>query len=265
MKKIKYITNIIVEFFLLFLVPCIILILEKVELISLSLGKLTLGDISIDISKIVTYVLPILLFTGVLIFIQRLNKDKEFLSGEAYGDYPWFIYIIAYWLGYRKIRLSRKPYYIIYLLLKKKKFMIIDETDEICNLEFELLEDEKDGQEYVNLIIADTYQINMDQIPISVKKYKTIFVKRKESNGVRFYNKPLCEKVGIMLTKLRNDGKIINLFMTTSISNTREIFEEYLIITSRERFRFNLYQQDSTGIRKFKEKPYNGGELYGFK
>ena len=72
---------------------------------------------------------PRVIFSMLLIVIQWfvirrcITKDKEFAKSDFYGDYPLFIYTLAYWvMGYKVVDLKMKPIPLQFSLLHQNIF-----------------------------------------------------------------------------------------------------------------------------------------------
>lgn len=221
---------------ILVLTPFIISIILPVDLLweflSLKFGDLT--DIRKMVSGIVPYKKLISLGLGfiltitVLSILRRINKNKTFNIGSDYFDYSMIYFVLAgrRGLGYKKITLVRVPLYLQFKLLFKDIFDYIvsdthpQETDEpkVVTL---YLENESDE---VNLILSDTYQIHLDDLPDQKKELPTVFIERTTGfPGSRTYNSKFISVTSEQTNKYRLQYKRVNIFATTNTQHTQEI------------------------------------------
>ena len=211
------------------------------------------------IPNIILYIL-VYCILGFFIFLlhKKSVSELEFLKGDLYGDISWEWYFIAYLLGYRKISLTRKPYKIIYILVSSKLFIIkenkSDDKDVIVEISTTTINAKKDDE--INLVISDTYDIKMEQLPKRLWDCKTIIINRVSKDGSRKYSSNLVEKAGEIINDLKEDKKKINLFLTTNVYNTMEIFDNYFNVGHRAFVFVEIYQQDTKGLRSFYDKGY---------
>ncbi len=209
-----------------------------------------------DITEIVV---KTILIIAVYIFIFRINSQKEFFNGDIYGDIPIGFYYIAKFLGYKKISLIRKPYDIQFKILKRDLFEIVDdniEKDENVNVQIDKTNFEySNNMRECNLIIADTYPINKEQIPENKRNLDSIWIKRENSSiSTRVYSPKLINEVSENVALIQKAGAKINLYLTTNTKNTEKIVKDVFMKGDRSSYEIEIFLQESNGSRKFKEK-----------
>ncbi len=161
------------------------------------------------------------------IFIYRINSNKEFFNGDIYGDIPILFYYIAKFLGYKKLSLIRKPYNIQFKVLRKDLFEIVEdniEEDGDVNIQVDKTNFKySNNLRECNLIIADTYPIERDQIPENKRNLDSIWIKRdKSKKATRVYSPQLVNEVSENVALIQKAGAKINLFLTTNTKKYRE-------------------------------------------
>lgn len=204
---------------------------------------------------IIKAIISLILYT----YIYHKNSEKEFFNGDVYGDITIVFYYIARFLGYKKVSLIRKPYDIQFKILRRALFDIVD--DNIDKDEAVIVETDKSHFKYsnnmreCNLIIADTYPINMKQIPISKRNLDSILIKRKKSSiSPRVYSPKLINEVSESVALIQKTGAKINLFLTTNTKNTEKIVKEIFMKGDRSCYKLEVFLQKSDGSREFREK-----------
>lgn len=255
------ILKVVLPLILLVVIPLPIFLLQG---LTITLEPIHVVFFRLVIEQLQNDVVYILLYFTILIvlflILRKINKDKEFLSGDYYGDIPWLWYIIARLIGYGKISLRRKPYHIIYRLSTSNLFNIIFEDIDSEELNYELgtttLNSTSSNYSEINLLVADTYDIKPSQIPKGKQHLKTIIINRKNKNGSRIYSLKLITEVGLQISYLKSQRAKINMFLTTNTKNTYEIFDRYVNIGGRDYVWIELFQQESNGERSFLNKGY---------
>lgn len=266
----KYIAlNIILPLIILIVLPIFLFILSikyfyisEINLPFVTLALNTNANIPNYISYIFVLTILFTFFGAIFIAIRKFNKDRIFLNGDIYGINYYIFYKIAYILGFKKICLIRKPYYIIFKIVMDGKFELINLNEEHPELsdDIDIKVDESDFH-YINnlrecnLIVSDTYPINKSQLPASKKNIDTIVVSRIGNNSVRISSQELVNKTREEVVRILYTGAKINLYMTTSTYNTFRIIEECFMQAQRDKLNIEIFQQDTKDSnKKFKEK-----------
>lgn len=271
MKRFIYIIfNIIIPILLIFILPIIIFIfaiqyfsISEINLLFVTLELNENTNIPNYISNLSVITTTIVLFSIIFIAIRNLNKNRVFLAGNIYGTNYYIFYKLAKVLGFNKISLIRKPYYCMF------KIIINDDFEELINLDKEneklssdisIRVDESkfhniNNLRECNLIVSDTYKIQLEQLPIDKKDIDTIEIERIGHSGVRISSQDLVNEVRKAVIKIVNTGANINLFLTTSTFNTYQIIRECFMQADRDKIELEVFQQDtSKRDKKFNNK-----------
>ncbi len=271
MKRFIYIIfNIIIPILLIFILPIIIFIfaiqyfsISEINLLFVTLELNENTNIPNYISNLSVITTIIVLFSIIFIAIRNLNKNRVFLAGNIYGTNYYIFYKLAKVLGFNKISLIRKPYYCMF------KIIINDDFEELVNLDKEneklssdisIRVDESkfhniNNLRECNLIVSDTYKIQLEQLPIDKKDIDTIEIERIGHSGVRISSQDLVNEVRKAVIKIVNTGANINLFLTTSTFNTYQIIRECFMQADRDKIELEVFQQDtSKRDKKFNHK-----------
>lgn len=271
MKRFIYIIfNIIIPILLIFILPIIIFIfaiqyfsISEINLLFVTLELNENTNIPNYISNLSVITTIIVLFSIIFIAIRNLNKNRVFLAGNIYGTNYYIFYKLAKVLGFNKISLIRKPYYCMF------KIIINDDFEELINLDKEneklssdisIRVDESkfhniNNLRECNLIVSDTYKIQLEQLPIDKKDIDTIEIERIGHIGVRISSQDLVNEVRKAVIKIVNTGANINLFLTTSTFNTYQIIRECFMQADRDKIELKVFQQDtSKRDKKFNNK-----------
>lgn len=179
-------------------------------------------------------------FLGVLCLkeIRKINKTCIFNKGDAYKNYPYIWYwICAKILGYSECNLILVPVYMQFKLVIKDTFekyycgnMNRKENDVVSvnQINFSNVSDE------VNLMISDTYPLNINQIPVSKRSKPTILVSRDNITDRNRYDSP--ELVKTIVNEVRNlpqRFRKINIYASTNPQNTMKIVQDAFKVGER--------------------------------
>lgn len=138
-------------------------------------------------------------------------------------------------------------------------FEIVDdniEKDENVNVQIDKTNFEySNNMRECNLIIADTYPINKEQIPENKRNLDSIWIKRENSSiSTRVYSPKLINEVSENVALIQKAGAKINLYLTTNTKNTEKIVKDVFMKGDRSSYEIEIFLQESNGGRKFKEK-----------
>jgi len=209
-----------------------------------------------DITEVlVKVILIVLLYIGIF----KINSKKEFFNGDIYGDIPICFYYIAKFLGYKKLSLIRKPYDIQFKVLRRDLFEIIEDNiqkDENVNVHTDKTNFKySNNMRECNLIIADTYPINKEQIPENKRDLDSIWIEREKSQiSTRVYSPKLINEVSENVALIQRTGAKINLYLTTNTKNTERIIKDVFMKGDRSNYNIEIFLQESKGSREFKRK-----------
>lgn len=213
---------------------------KKIELATSILTKVNLN---------ISFLVSVLLFIILVNFFQKRNETKIFNSnGKIYYDY-WYVifWLSAKILGYGKVQLTGIPIAMQHKLVLRSTFESImadmweNHYDEIPYSEepqVKLTETRMDLQsKYINLIIADTFDIKEEQLAVTYRNNPTIKVCSPViSTQRRYKNIELVQQVRESLERCMNsEHDVIFIFSTANPLNNLNI------ITSSFR-RFGRFQ-----------------------
>ena len=257
--------NIVVPMILIFILPIIIFIfaiqyfsISEINLLFLTLEINENIDIPDYIGTLSVITTIIVLFSIIFIGLRSSNKNRVFMSGNLYGTNYYIFYKLAKILGFNKISLMRKPYYIMFKIVMNNDF------DELVNLNIENEQLSKEVSIKVdetkfhninnirecNLIISDTYKINLEQLPVDKQDIDTIIIERIGHEKLRVSSQELVNEVRKAVSKIINTGAKINLFMTTSTYNTYKFITECFMQADRDKMDVEIFQQNTTDKNK---------------
>lgn len=262
--------NVIIPIILIFVLPIIIFIFAiqyfSISEINLLFATLQINedvDIPNYISDLSVCTMIIVLFSIIFIALRNFNKNRVFLSGNIYGTSYYIFYKLAKILGFNKISLIRKPYYIMFKIVLNDDFEELvnlgKENEQLCS-EISIKVDESkfhniNNLRECNLVISDTYKIKLDQLPIDKQDIDTVFIERIGHEGIRVSSPELVNEVRKSVIKIMNTGAKINLFMTTSTLNTYQIIRDCFMQADRDKIELEIFQQNTADKKKrFKDK-----------
>ncbi len=200
-----------------------------------------------------------ILFVSQLSVVRCYNSKKEFAPTDLYGNYPIFIYNVAFYLlGFKIVNLKMKPIPLQFKLLHQKNFDLIDDTyyspDEF-DYDVSYFGKLDYNSKQINIIVADTYIINEDMIKKTILKNYTIKIDRVGQVGVRTNSKNLINILINEIQKNKSTCKEFNLFLSTPASINKSIYQQVFQTGGRDKFKLNIYQQDNKNNYLFNENP----------
>ncbi|MGN0340614.1 MAG: hypothetical protein ACI4D0_08955 [Lachnospira sp.] len=203
----------------------------------------------------------LLLSIVALLAVRKVNKECIFNKGDVYKNYPYIWYwVCAKILGYSECNLILVPIFM------QVKLVIHDTFDKYyCGIfskkDNDTISVNKKNMsgvsDEVNLIIADTYPLKVEQIPASKRIKPTILISRDNSVDHNRYDSP--ELVQAVVNEVRNlpvNIKKINVYATTNPQNTLNIANDAFKLGERGNLdEVIVFQQRQTGNpRRFEKK-----------
>lgn len=206
------------------------------------------------------------LFVIAYLNIRKHNKEASMNLRNVYHNYPYFWYCYcAKFLGIGNCDLVLVPIYMQFKLVIQSIFnnYPLNEND------YPVMVDEPDikvtktnwssNLHEINMILEDTYQIEIEQIPSEKNKLPTIKVSRNDGSVGRHFSPKFIESV-INETRGLSNGVRVNVYATTNPLNTYNIAKRAFRNATRGNIaELYVYQQESTGDRLFKDK---GRKIY---
>ena len=227
-----------------FLIPYIINVKELIAL--------CFENVSVDFDNIGYYlllntenwVISIVLVFSVLLWIRKFNKEKIFNTKNVYHNYPY----LWYWFCAKILVLNDT--FSSYNVGEEDDYPAIeDEEIEIKKENFVQVSDE------VNLVLADTYPIENQQLPIVKRSLSTITINRVRPDVSRYYSPQFIAKIVDEVRNLPRNVTDVNVFPTTNPRHTLKIARDAFKLAERGNIKkLVVFPQEKTGIRKFARK-----------
>lgn len=207
-------------------------------------------------------VASVVLFFAVLIGIRKFNQGFVMNRKRVYHDYcyAWY-WFCAKILGIKSCDLVLVPIHMQFKLVIRATFQEypLDET------EYPVVENESDSKvsetnqeestREINLVLEDTYAIEVRQIPKSKQGYRTIKISRNSgADNSRHFSQKYIEAIIKCVRGLK--GKVsVNVFATTNPMNTKHIAKRAFGLGERGNVEhLYVFQQGKDGRRRFEEK-----------
>ncbi len=207
-------------------------------------------------------VASVVLFFAVLIGIRKFNQGFVMNRKRVYHDYcyAWY-WFCAKILGIKSCDLVLVPIHMQFKLVIRATFQEypLDET------EYPVVENESDSKvsetnqeeptRELNLVLEDTYAIEVRQIPKSKQGYRTIKISRNSgADNSRHFSQKYIEAIIKCVRGLK--GKVsVNVFATTNPMNTKHIAKRAFGLGERGNVEhLYVFQQGKDGRRRFEEK-----------
>lgn len=207
------------------------------------------------------WAIGLFLFVTVLFSIRKLNKGYMFNKGTTYKNYPYAWYwFCAKILGYSECNLILVPIYMQFKLVLRDTFdkyycgTFSKKDNDVVLVKKKNMSNESDE---VNIIIADTYPLDITQVPITKRNYPTISILRDNGIDHNRYDSP--ELVKAVVNEVRDlpiDVTEVNVYATTNPLNTRNIINEAFKLGERGNLDvITVFQQKQTGnLRQFEKR-----------
>ena len=207
-------------------------------------------------------VASVVLFFAVLIGIRKFNQGFVMNRKRVYHDYcyAWY-WFCAKILGIKSCDLVLVPIHMQFKLVIRATFQEypLDET------EYPVVENETDSKvsetnqeestREINLVLEDTYAIEVRQIPKSKQGYRTIKISRNSgADSSRHFSQKYIEAIVKCIRGL-NRKVSVNVYATTNPMNTKHIAKRAFGLGERGNVEhLYVFQQGKDGRRRFEEK-----------
>lgn len=201
----------------------------------------------------------IVLVAICFIFIRKYNKDK--VLKQNLSVMVWHTYL-GYWvcrsfLNYRKVSLVRVPIPVQFKLVFKG---IFDEYDfgavEKNKVDSEDIRCEQFNDDpvtnNVNLVLMDTYPLELNSLPPTVINLTTIVIDRPERGGGRCFSKPFVDAVNTAVHALPPHVDTVNVFSTLNPAHVHYIAERVFKTGGRDNIKWVCVYQQTEGKWVFK-------------
>lgn len=205
----------------------------------------------------------ILIFLIVAVSIQKLlfykkNNDEEFAPSNYYCKFSPIFYRLAFLLGYkRKIDLKLKPIDIQFQLFQLGNVELYDSTDlaksENYTYNVEHINELNSGNREINIIVADTHNVEFDKIPKILQSNYTIIIDRK-NKGIRVDGEKIVQILSEEVEAIKDTYKVYNLFLSTPGDTNLRIYNS-VFHTVNDDFVIKIYTQDKDCNFAFRNKP----------
>lgn len=211
------------------------------------------------------YIISIALLIIGLWRIRSHNKDVLMNPpNNIYHRYPYMWYCFCgKVLGIKKCNLENVPIYLQFKLIIHNVF----EEFPLDDSNYPAIEDERDciitkynfanGFREVNLMLEDTYPMDITLLPLLNRNLPTIKISRNDGQDVgRHYSDKFVEKI-INEVRAFPDGVRVNIYATTNPMNTVHIARRVFRMANRGNVKhLFVYQQMRSEERNFETKGY---------
>lgn len=233
------------------------------------------GFVDISFSMIVLYCgkIGIWLIVSAMIYggMRKFNADLVMNKGNRYhcSCYCWY-WFCSHILGIKKCNLILVPIYLQFKLVindvfeeypfDEKRFPTLSQDTVTVEELVPAATGVNDSE--INLVLEDTYPIEINQIPERKRNLFTIKISRNRPDniGQRYYSTQFIETVQSIVRHLP-DSVTVNIFATTNPVNTRYIAQNTFQLANRGNIEcLYVYQQSSVGNRNFESR---GHKIYG--
>lgn len=220
--------------------------------------KTRFSEFQINHPRRIAFVISVLFFWVILIIINR-KLQKEFAPKNMYGNYPFvFYYLALILLGYKKVDLKMKPIPLQFKLLEANTFDYYDSsTWSEEKFKYDVIYKRKinNHTKRINIVVSDTYDIDLSKLPNTENQNPTIVIKRKGKSGIRTFSQELIDIIHSEVESSKKYCKEYHLFLSTPGKTNQEIFQQIFQTGNRDGFTIYVYQQDNNNDFNFKSKP----------
>lgn len=209
----------------------------------------------------------IILFFTVLLVIRKINQEFVMNRKHVYHDYSYAWYwFCAKILGIKSCDLVLVPIYMQFKLviratfpeypLNESEYPVVENEQES---KITVLNQENTNGE-INLVLEDTYIIDIRQIPKSKHRYRTIKISRNNgADGSRHFSQKYIDEI-IKCVRGFKGKVVVNIYTTTNPLNTEHIAKRAFGLGERGNIEhLYVFQQRKDGKRRFEEK---GRKIY---
>lgn len=175
----------------------------------------------------------VLVISFYLLCRYKINSKHTMNTQNCFHEYPywWYMYCSKF-LGFKTCNLVLVPNYLQYKLVINQVFdEFLPEQKEYPEVEDDTISvttfnERKRGGD-INLIISDTYPINIDKLPNNTKELYTIIISRDKnvSDNSRHYSPKLIETVTNQVRSF-NNGTDLNVYSSVNPFNAQRIAEQ---------------------------------------
>lgn len=216
--------------------------------------------------------IPFLLSGAVVAFCCHRNKNIVLNRGNYYHNYPlWWYRYCSLVLGIKSCNLVLVPIYMQFKLVINAVFSDFP----LIESDYPLVKENskskvvwhnvEQSEQEINVILEDTYKVDISQLPGSKRSLKTVKISRDEFiDGNRRYNPLFCEAVNSVIRSIPTI-EVVNIFATTNPKHTIEIARKVFLQAKRGNVNaLYIYNQDDKvkATRAFEEK---GHKVYSYK
>lgn len=204
----------------------------------------------------------IILFFAFLIVIRKFNQEFVMNCKRVYHDYSYAWYwVCAKILGITRCDLALVPIYMQFKLVLRATFSEypLDLT------EYPVVENESDSKVYewnhemengeINLLLEDTYAVEVQQMPKSKRGNRTIKISRNGgADSSCHFSQKYIEEIIKCVRELKGINTV-NVYATTNLINTKHIAKRVFGSSERGNVKhLYVFQQSKDEIRHFEEK-----------
>lgn len=213
-------------------------ILEVIQGISVSVIDFNIESLLLKYAGLTKLILCIVFEIMYCKYLWIYNSEKIiFGAGDSYKDYPYCIYYIsAKVLGYKYCTLKNVPTWLQFKLILSNCFSHYLTGDNLDEEKNNLTKDSSKPKtveknidstcNVVNLILVDTYPINMNLLPKDIYDTHYIIIQRSESfDGNRYYNQKFVNQIQKSIYGLSNQIDTINVYATTNPKHNMDIVQ----------------------------------------
>ena len=205
--------------------------------------------------------ISVLLFVMALIAVRNWNAEYIMNKNSTYHDYTYMWYwFSAQMLGIKKCNLILVPISTQFKLVIRGTFseypLDLDDYPPVSEeKECKIITKNVDaGNNEINLIIEDTYEISDSQIPKEKRNLHTIRVSRYDGTCNRHFSQNLIDAVNSTVRQKKRVHRL-NVFATTNPMNSKQIASSVFAQGGRGNIaHLYVFQQQSNGKRVFSKR-----------
>lgn len=157
----------------------------------------------------------------LILKLRQANEKKVLNTGKEYHQHSYVGYILcSSVLGYKKCRLIRVPIAMQFKLIIRDTFSEYDygEDDDYQRIDNEYIRVQlpENYTSTVNIVLSDTYPINIEMLPASTSKLEIVWISRNNNSvdSSRCFSTKFCETVRNTIHYLPSNVNSVNLYST---------------------------------------------------
>lgn len=189
------------------------------------IGNIVYMNIKINELSILACIIVEVVF--IFYFAPKVMKNKVFRLSKVPKMNIIILYYLPFLYGYRSFDMAFVPHVVQARLYRLKGYEFKYDSIYDANFTYEIIQ-EKKGTALLNIIISDTFEVHISQLPEVLQKHDNIIIKRNEPTYERAYSKNLVPIFKDYLMDNINIYSEINIIFATNPKVVHKIVDQII-------------------------------------